>query len=258
MDGIRLQPQVERGGERTVPPAGERAVPRSGASLQLLDGFRLFDGQAEVGMPAGCRRLVAFMALSRPTLPRQYVSAQLWTDSSEKCAMGSLRGALCDLRQIGPDVIEATRDTLTLTDAVAIDLTETTARANGLVQGDESIEGIGPADFTRSLLPDWYEDWVLFERERVRQLFLHALDRLTLRLADEGRYAEAIDAGLSSIRVEPLRESTWRALIQVHLAEGNRGEAMRCFRTFSRMIRSELGFGPSERMEALAAGIGRS
>ena len=40
------------------------------------------------------------------------------------------------------------------------------------------------------------------------------------RLAEAGRFGEATEAGLASIRDDPLRESARRALIAAHLAEG--------------------------------------
>ena len=41
------------------------------------------------------------------------------------------------------------------------------------------------------LLPDWYDDWVLLERERFRQLRLHALDALCDDLTRAGRHWDA-------------------------------------------------------------------
>ena len=36
------------------------------------------------------------------------------------------------------------------------------------------------------LLPGWYDDWVIFERERIRQQLLHALEILSRRLVSRG------------------------------------------------------------------------
>ncbi|HEY6203669.1 MAG TPA: bacterial transcriptional activator domain-containing protein [Candidatus Limnocylindria bacterium] len=77
------------------------------------------------------------------------------------------------------------------------------------------------------LLADWCDEWVLLERERLRQLRLHALEVLTQRLVTVGRYADAMEVALAALRSEPLRESAHRAVISVHLAEGNRSEALR-------------------------------
>jgi len=109
---------------------------------------------------------------------------------------------------------------------------------------------------TQDVLPDWYDDWALVERERFRQIRLHALERLCQRLASEGVHGEAIAAGLHAVQAEPLRESAHRALIQAHLAEGNLVEALRQYSRCHRMLGEELGVEPSPSLQALVAGLG--
>ena len=53
------------------------------------------------------------------------------------------------------------------------------------------------------LLPDWYDDWLMIERERLRQLRVHALEQLAERAMREGRYGHAIDP--PSRRSRPIR-----------------------------------------------------
>jgi DNA-binding SARP family transcriptional activator len=45
----------------------------------------------------------------------------------------------------------------------------------------------------KDLLPGWDEDWLQLERERHRQLRIHALEALSQRLTSGGQYAAAID-----------------------------------------------------------------
>jgi DNA-binding SARP family transcriptional activator len=101
------------------------------------------------------------------------------------------------------------------------------------------------------LLPDWYDDWVVIERERFRQDRLHALEALCGQLTEAHRFGEAIAAGAAAVAAEPLRESAHRALVAAHLAEGNRGEALRQYQVFRRLIRSNLHIEPTERMRSL-------
>jgi DNA-binding SARP family transcriptional activator len=101
------------------------------------------------------------------------------------------------------------------------------------------------------LLPDWYDDWVVFERERFHQLRLRALDALCGRLADAGRLDGALEIGLSAVADDPLRESSHRAVVRVHLADGNLAEAIRQYRLCRRLLNEHLGVEPSERMEEL-------
>jgi DNA-binding SARP family transcriptional activator len=52
---------------------------------------------------------------------------------------------------------------------------------------------------------------------------------------------------------EPLRESAHRAVIEVHLAEGNPGEALRQYDLYRRLLRVELGLSPSQAIRSLVA-----
>ena len=101
------------------------------------------------------------------------------------------------------------------------------------------------------LLPGWYDDWVIFERERIRQRLLHALEALSRRLVEVNRCAEAIDAAISAVSADPLRESANRVLIEAHLAEGNLIEARRTYERYRDSVGRELGVEPSEQIASL-------
>lgn len=108
---------------------------------------------------------------------------------------------------------------------------------------------------TNELLPGWYEEWVVTERDRLRQLRLHGLEALCGRYAAVGRFGQAIQAGMAAVSADPLRESAWRALIQATLSEGNLGEAVKHYRTYRQVVMSELGVEPSDRIRKLISGL---
>jgi DNA-binding SARP family transcriptional activator len=112
---------------------------------------------------------------------------------------------------------------------------------------------LAPAALARDLLPDWYDDWVVLERERFRQLRLHALEALCRRLTEAGRFGAAVQAGLAAVAGEPLRESAHRILIQAHLAEGNPGEAVRQYHLYRRLLAGELAIEPSATIRGMVA-----
>lgn len=107
------------------------------------------------------------------------------------------------------------------------------------------------------LLPGCYDDWVLLERERLRQRMLHALEELSRRLVGAGRYAEAVEAAIVAIGAEPLRESAQRVLIEAHVAEGNLSEARRIWREYRDLVHRELGVDPSGSLLAALDAAGR-
>jgi DNA-binding SARP family transcriptional activator len=112
-------------------------------------------------------------------------------------------------------------------------------------------DGLEVGDLARDLLPAWYDDFVELERERFRQLRLHALEALSRRHLLAARPARALDAALTALAADPLRESAHRAVMEVHLAEGNVAEAMRQFTALKHVLGSQLGIAPSARTRAL-------
>ena len=114
--------------------------------------------------------------------------------------------------------------------------------------GDRSAASVA---LEGELLPDWYDDWVTDERERFRQLRLHALEVMAERLAGSRRWGDAVLAALAAVSADPLRESAHRAVIKVHLAEGNVAEAIRQLRRCERLMIDEVGVPPSPSLAEL-------
>jgi DNA-binding SARP family transcriptional activator len=221
----------------------------------LLRSFELRHLSEPVHLPPAAQRLVALLAIQRCALRRVFVAGTLWTDYSETAANASLRTALWRLRQLPCGLVDATPTHLSLATRVEVDLhraREIAHRLRDLVDDwhEDDVETIVRAG---ELLPDWYDDWVVIERERFRQARLHALEALCHALARRGRYESAIDAGLAAVAGEPLRESAHRAVILVHLAEGNRGEALRQYEFCRRLLKEQLGLEPSIELERLRA-----
>jgi DNA-binding SARP family transcriptional activator len=220
--------------------------------LRLLGGFLLTRGSRAISLPLATQRVLAFLALSRRSQLRVYVAGSLWIDSSQDVANGGLRTALWRLGGQRRELIESTSTHVGLCEDVSVDLGEASRRARRLLAGDAvSIDDVTLLGGAGDLLPDWYDEWVLMERERFRQLRLHTLELLCRELTRRGRFAEAADAGMAALSGEPLRESAHRALIEMHLAEGNRSEALRQFRFCRRLLRESLGVEPTESMAAL-------
>src|SRR5262249_33105445 len=72
------------------------------------------------------------------------------------------------------------------------------------------------------LLPSCYDDWILPERERLRQAVTETLERLLLLLERQGELRAAIGYAQRLVRHDPLREETYRALMRLYAACGDR------------------------------------
>ncbi|MGY1636842.1 BTAD domain-containing putative transcriptional regulator [Geodermatophilus sp. SYSU D00742] len=206
-------------------------------------------------VPEGGKRLLVFLALNRRRVERRRVAGALWPVGSEERAAGNLRSALWRLRGADIGVLLADKTSVKLREEVTVDFELVSAWATRLIDGSMPTQDLALSPYwteALDLLPGWYEDWVLMERERLRQRVLHALEALSHRLLVAGRCAEAVDVAVTAVAVEPLRESAQRALLAAHLAEGNRIEALRCLTAYRTLVRRELGVEPAADLFAMA------
>jgi len=230
---------------------GQQAGHREGPIVRLFDGpYVTADGRRRE-VPEGSKQLLAFVALRRRRVDRRQASGTLWPGGDEERAAGNLRSALWRLRRAGIDVLLADKWSLALRTDVYVDLHLMDQWATRLINGTASAEDLAispPWADVLELLPGWYDDWVLVERERLRQRMLHALEELSRALLAAGRFADAVEAAIVAMSAEPLRESAQRVLIEAHLAEGNLSEARRIWREYRDLVHRELGVNPSGKL----------
>lgn len=228
-------------------------VPSRAIRLQVIDSFRLTVNGADADVALPAQRLLVLLAIRHRALVRGHVAGTLWLDHSESRAAGNLRSVLWRLRTQALPIVESRNGTIELAPAVSVDLHEAAERAQRWLAGTETDvdRAAGPSALEGEVLPDWYDDWISDERERFRQLRLHALEAMAERLAAAGRWADAVLAAMSALAADPLRESAHRAVIKVHLAEGNVAEAVRQLRRCERLMIDEVGVPPSAQLAEL-------
>lgn len=229
--------------------------------LALLDGVALHrENEVLVtDLPPGVQRLVALVGLTgRPG--RSAVAGQLWPEVTEEQAQHNLRSALWRLQKAAPGLVEAVSGALALNPEVEVDVRQLTDWARRVLAPGAPFADCLTAHpgLYGELLPGWYDDWVLLERERLRQLRMHAWEALSQKLVEAERYGEAVEAAHEAIRAGALRESAHRALIRAHAAEGNIGEALLAYERFADRLADELGLAPSVQLEALLHQLMRS
>ena len=225
------------------------------ARVRLLGTFELRIAEEAVSMPMHAQRVLAFLGLQGRPLTRSFVAGSLWLDSTDDRAAASLRSALWRLNRNGR-VVETSGEQLRLAQEVEVDVAAAVAQAHRLLDPEcGECPSMSEVLLREDLLPDWYDDWIAIERERFRQLRIHALERLCASLIVAERFGEAIETGFTVAMAEPLRESGHRMLIRAHLAEGNQGEAVAHYHRFRQLLQRELGLAPSREMDALVAGL---
>lgn len=192
------------------------------------------------------RRLLAYLALRRQPVARGLASAHLWPEVSDGAGRANLRRALWHVPRgwvgaIGDDlVLNAESDF------------ESAHRIAARALAGESLALKDIALLSSDILPGWHEEWVVPEQDAFRMLRVQALETTCRTMVSSGSYDLAIQAGAAAVIAEPLRESAAESLIEAHLAQRNRYQAIRCFRMLAQRLDEELGVEPDP---ALAARI---
>jgi len=212
--------------------------------------------------------LLAYLAYYVRRHSRETLGTLLWPDDDPGAVRNRLRVALASLRrQLEPPgvptgcVLLADRADVRLNpDAVTTDVAtfEACLAESGRCPGDaERIALLTKAAelYTGDLLPGYYEEWILTERERLAAEFLTALRRLVRCLAHVRDFDRALAFAQRALRTDPLREESHRDLMRLYTATGQPSAALNQFRELERLLKDELGARPSAASQQLAAQI---
>jgi DNA-binding SARP family transcriptional activator len=227
------------------------------ARVVLLGGFEFRLDGVLVPLATGEQRLIGLLAVRDRPQTRATVASTLWPDGSDQRAAANLRTTLWRLRRMRQPVVRTNGRYVALDEGLEVDVSRLFAQARRLTGSHPELDesDMRAETLVGDLLPDWDEEWLLFERERIRQLSVHALEALCERLTRDGRLAEAVDVGQVAVAAEPLRESAHARLIAAHLAEGNVAEAVRQYQLLKALLLDGIGVEPSQQLGQLVTSV---
>jgi len=230
--------------------------------LSLLGGFEARIGSGSpIAVPTRkAQALFAYLALTADqTHPRDKLAALLWPDTPPASARNALRQTLFVLRKaLSPAArggLVMRGDAITLaagavqTDVVAFEraVAESTPsgldRAAGLYRGD-LLAGLG-------VVAPTFEDWLMSERERLRELALEAFARLLAHQRAAGTTAPAIQSAIRLLALDPLQEAVHRSLMRLYVQLGRRDTALRQYQECVEILRRELAVEPESETKEL-------
>ncbi|MFQ5407425.1 MAG: BTAD domain-containing putative transcriptional regulator [Anaerolineales bacterium] len=223
--------------------------------VRLLGQFDVWCDGEPVHIPSRpTQALLAYLLLNAHVKTRrEMLSGLLWPAADESNARTYLRQALWRLRKaLGDDYFVADKITLGFNAAAEYELdTELLQRAfdNGSV--DELARAVSA--YWGPLLPDFYEEWVLSERERLQSVFDERIRTLIARLEADGRWQDVLEWGETWIARNHAPEPAFRALMRAYAAlEDAAGIATAYARCVER-LEKDLGLEPSAETRALYA-----
>jgi DNA-binding SARP family transcriptional activator len=228
--------------------------------LRLLGGFSLaFEGELVTAVDAPrLQSLLAHLVLE-PGIrhPRERLASLFWPESEASQSRTNLRQALHHLRRALPEsdrFLEAeARVVRWRADApVWLDVAEfetLVARAGEAREAGETndereaLEG-AVALYAGDLVPDCYDDWIVPERQRLRESFLGAAERLTELLELERDYRSAVPWARRVLDEDPLNEQSCRRLMRLYALCGDRAAALRVYHGYATSLAREAGVEP--------------
>ena len=231
-------------------------------TLSLLGGFEARTGPGSP-VPVTTRKaqaLLAYLAMTPgQSHPRDKLAALLWADTAPGPARNALRQALFALRRalgtIEGEILQGTADAITLvpgavqSDTAAFERAVSEGTPASLEQAVELYRG----DLLSGLgvTEPAFEDWLMTERERLRELALEALARLLAHQRTSGATARALQTALRLLALDPLQESVHRTLMRLYGQFGRRDAALRQYQECVEVLQRELGVEPEPETKAL-------
>src|SRR6266511_1547504 len=224
--------------------------------VKLLGKFEVSqDGKLISITSRPAQSLFAYLILNAGTSHRrEKLGGLFWPDSLEETARDNLRHALWRVRK-ALDAASSTRflhaDDLTIKFEASSDYWLDAAeleKVNESASADELIAVLSV--YQGELLPGFYDEWVVLEREHLYSIFEHHMARLLALLQNEKRWLDILDWGERWIKLGQKPEPAYRALMSAHAAKGDMSKVAT---TYERCVKSlkEFGVEPSEQTRAL-------
>src|SRR5262245_30586790 len=228
--------------------------------LRLLGGFQRVGAPGLRGaIPTGkVQALLAYLALPPGRAhARDQLAALLWGDLGEAGARSNLRQALFALRRALPTspILITEGDNVALDPAgVEVDVVLFERRvAEGTASALQDAAELYRGDLLAGLAvsePSNLE-WLLTERERLRELAMDALAKLLVHQRSARATEAAVKTGLRLVALDPLQESAHRTLMRLYAELGRRPAALRQYQTCVGVLQRELGVEPEAETKQL-------
>ena len=219
--------------------------------VRLLGTFEIKHGGTAITIASRpAQSLFAYLILNAgKSYRREKLAGMLWPESLEETARDNLRHALWRVRK---GLVAAASAEILHADDLNIRFNESADYRLDVAQL-ENLHAEAPAneliaalsEYQGELLPGFYEEWVVLEREHIYSVFEHNMARLMALLQEEGRWLDILDWGERWIRLGQKPEPAYRALMSAHAAKGDMYKVTATYERCREAL-NEFGIAPSE------------
>jgi DNA-binding SARP family transcriptional activator len=238
---------------------------KSGLQMQTLGGFNVAIAHSPLlfSITPRLQALLAYLAIHKSTpQSRTHIAFMFWPDSSEEQAHTNLRKLIFHLRRELPGVctyIHFDSGTLQFYPSMDIQVDHETfiscnarvdaARKGGDHAAEKNALEEAIAAYHGEFMTGYYEEWIVQERERLKELFMTALHRMVSLLENLHRYEEAVQYAHRLLQQEPLHEENCLWLMRLHNSNHDRNGAIQVYLTYIARLEREMGEEPGPRLK---------
>jgi len=219
-------------------------------------------------IPGKAKELFCYLLTHRQRhLGREFLASVLWGDCTTehskqylRKAIWQLQRALCEADASAESILQVNSQWVSLNSEanIWVDVTEferlcsADQNPSGSVNGSRTEALETALDLYRGdLLEGWYQDWCLYERERLQNLYLVRLDKIVALFETSDEYAKAADYATRILKYDRAQEIAHQRLMRLRYLQGDRAGALRQFENCAAALKEELGVQPSERTREL-------
>jgi predicted ATPase/DNA-binding SARP family transcriptional activator len=237
--------------------------------IYALGDLRILKGEKPVRelRSRKAQALLVYLAGTTKSHAREVLADMFWSESSQLQAMSNLRDVLHTLRKYLKPFINITRYSVNLNPeaVVWLDVNELDSVLT-IMQADEGDLTAMTAEkletalalYQSDFLDGFYirgargfEEWLLYERERIRLGTLDALFSLAIFHANMANFKKGIHYARRALDLEPLMEAGYQQLMRLLDSSGRSSEALIQYEKCRHILSKELGVEPSEETQEL-------
>jgi len=223
--------------------------------IRLLGQFALRIDEELLHVPSRpAQSLFAYLVLNRHrTFRRERLSGMFWPDASESNARSNLRHALWRARRAIDDAGFRSGDYF-LVDNLSIGFNPNSAcwvDVHTVADNDAALEDDIDSMLARAavyggdLLPGFYDDWVVLERERLRAVFEQLMQKLIDSMMDDRRWRQVLEWGERWVALGQIPEPAYRAVMVAYDQLGDRAGVVNTYNRCVSALKDELSVEPS-------------
>jgi predicted ATPase/DNA-binding SARP family transcriptional activator/uncharacterized protein HemY len=235
--------------------------------MHLLGSPRIeLDGSPLVVDRRKAIAILVYLVLTKQAHSRDTLATLFWPDYDQRSARANLRRTVSGLKQaLGGEWLEISRESIAIEhrDTLGVDVErfENLLRSNNThghptqevcsmclsnlkeavsLYADDFLSG-----FTLLDSPG-FDDWQLFQTEKMRRQLGEALERLVQGFTAIGDFKQAITYAHRWLGLDPLHEPAQRQMMRLLAWSGQHSAAVQQYQEFEQLLDEELGLPPEE------------